>query len=100
MKTDVKNVLTNKTEGVEEKVNNLVNHPAHYTKGKVECIDAIQSMVESYEDPWDSFLSGQVLKYIWRHPFKENPAQDIKKAIWYAEQLVEHLESKKNKTGE
>jgi len=72
----------------------LVNHPKHYTSGNIECIDALHSMVQSYTDSWDASLSWQIVKYIWRHPFKENPTQDIKKAIWYAEKLLEHLENK------
>ena len=32
-------------------VQDMVNHPAHYTAGSVECIDALESMAMGYQDP-------------------------------------------------
>ena len=40
-----------------------VNNPSHYTQGKVEAIEAIESALNL--DEYKGFLKGQVLKYVW-----------------------------------
>lgn len=70
----------------------MVNHPSHYTSGGVECIDAITSALSSYEDPVDSWLVGQVIKYLWRAPLKGKYEEDIKKAQFYLNRLVEKID--------
>ena len=79
--------------------NNAVEHPSHYTSGGIECIDAIKAMLSGYEQAkiatkfyWH-FLSGQVLKYLWRWPLKERPLQDLKKARWYLDKLISDVEA-------
>lgn len=75
-----------------------VEHPSHYTSGGIECIDAMKAMLAGYEQAklatkfyWH-FLSGQVLKYLWRWPLKERPLQDLKKARWYLDRLIDDIE--------
>lgn len=70
--------------------NDMVNHPKHYTSSGIECIDAIEAALSSYSDPKDAFLVGQVIKYLWRAPLKGTYEQDIKKAQWYLNKLVNH----------
>ena len=65
-----------------------VSHPAHYNFGKIEVIDAI-------EDWGLGFNDGNAVKYIARHAHKENPIQDIKKAIWYLQRHLKNLEKEK-----
>lgn len=77
-----------KDEKVEKKSEDMVNHPSHYTHGGVECIDAITSALSSYEDSVDSWLVGQVIKYLWRAPLKGKYEEDIKKAQFYLNRLV------------
>lgn len=74
--------------------NDPVNHPSHYTQGGIECIDALTAMITPYEDPNDAALTWQVGKYIWRHPFKNKPIEDLKKARFYLERLITYLEEK------
>lgn len=76
----------------EEKTEDMVNHPSHYTSGGVECIDAITSALSSYEDSVDSWLVGQVIKYLWRAPLKGKYEEDIKKAQFYLNRLVEKID--------
>ena len=71
--------------------NETVNHPTHYNAGKIECIDAANAMVSGYTDTIDACMSWQILKYLWRHPFKGNPVEDIDKLLFYANKLREHL---------
>ena len=68
--------------------NDPVNHPSHYTQGGIECIDALTSMIDSFQDPNDAALSWQVVKYVWRHPHKGKPLQDLEKARWYLDRLI------------
>ena len=83
-----------KEEKVEKKAEDMVNHPSHYTHGGVECIDAITSALSSYEDSVDSWLVGQVIKYLWRAPLKGKYEEDIKKAQFYLNRLVEKINKK------
>ena len=66
-----------------------VNKPSHYTFGKVECIDAIESALGP--QGFQAFLRGQVLKYNWRMNNKGNAKQDAEKAQWYQNKLVKSL---------
>ena len=83
-----------KEKKVEKKAEDMVNHPSHYTHGGVECIDAITSALSSYEDSVDSWLVGQVIKYLWRAPLKGKYEEDIKKAQFYLNRLVEKIDKK------
>jgi len=62
----------------------MVNHPPHYNKYGVECIEAIQSATgEGYE----YYLQGNIIKYLWRYRYK-NGVQDLEKAQWYLDKLI------------
>lgn len=64
-----------------------VEHPAHYNAGKIECIDAIEAALACQSDPMQAFLTGQVLKYLWRWPLKGG-VEDLEKARFYLERLI------------
>lgn len=64
-----------------------VEHPAHYNAGGIECIDAIEAALACQRDPVQAFLTGQVLKYLWRWPLKGG-VEDLKKARFYLERLI------------
>ena len=65
---------------------NNVNHPSHYNKGNIECIDA---MVSAYgKDTVSDFCICNAFKYIWRYKYK-NGIEDLKKAQWYLNKVVE-----------
>ncbi len=57
-----------------------------YYKGKVECIDAIQTAIGN-EAGFRAFLQGQVMKYVWRYEHK-NGVEDLQKAKWYLNRLI------------
>ena len=54
-----------------------INHPKHYTSHNIgyECIDITQ---------YQTFCTGNVIKYLWRYKDKGNPLEDLRKARWYA----------------
>lgn len=70
-----------------------VEHPQHYCAGGIECIDAIEAALSSQKDPAEAFLTGQVLKYLWRYPLK-NGVEDLKKARWYLDRLIAKAETR------
>ena len=72
---------------ISEKVCDNVNHPAHYTSGKIEVIDFI-------EDKELGFHLGNAVKYISRAG-RKNPdktIEDLQKAVWYINRQIERLE--------
>jgi hypothetical protein len=62
-----------------------VDHPAHYTRGGIECIDAIEASMSAKE--FRGYLKGNVLKYLWRYEDKWDPEEDLAKAGWYLKKL-------------
>lgn len=77
------------SEHMEKEVDN-VNNPDHYTYGNIECIDYLRDNMP-YE-AFLGFLEGNNKKYMhrWRH--KAKPLEDLKKARWYLDRLIEELE--------
>lgn len=72
---------------LKEPEHDTVNHPNHYCKGGVECLDAIKAALG---DKYEGFLAGNVLKYVYRYPDK-NGVEDCKKARFYLDKLIEVL---------
>ena len=70
----------------------IVNHPKHYTQGKIECIDAIESAVSELSG-LDAVCTANVIKYVWRWKHK-NGSQDLRKAQWYLNKLIDLQEAK------
>lgn len=68
-----------------------VNHPSHYTSGGIECIAALEASMTPVE--YAGFLKGQVFKYLWRYRLKGKPVQDLKKAAFYLERLIQVTEN-------
>lgn len=72
----------------------IVNNPPHY-QGEVEAIDAIKSSM-SYEE-FKGYLAGNAHKYIFRYG-RKNGVEDLRKAQWYINRLIKHIEDGKHKT--
>jgi hypothetical protein len=70
-------------------MNDNVNNPTHYNKGGVECIAAIESMLTAEE--FIGYLRGNSLKYRWRFRYK-NGIEDLYKARWYEDRLINYIE--------
>jgi len=66
-----------------------VNQPAHYTQGKVECIDAIESATIGLMGIV-AVCVANVIKYVWRFALK-NGIEDLDKADYYLQKLRNHM---------
>lgn len=67
-----------------------VENPIHYTEGNIECIDAIAEATEHLQGI-EAVCTGNVLKYVWRWK-KKNGVEDLKKAAWYLNKLIQTLD--------
>ena len=84
-------LITCKNDELElEKENETVSHPAHYCQGGVECIDALEAATTGLQGI-EAVCTANAIKYLWRHQHK-NGVQDLRKAIWYIERLIQHYE--------
>ena len=77
-------------EAIEKEVPDAVNHPSHYTGAGIECIEAIKASMTP--DALAGYLKGNVQKYLWRYEKKVNPVEDLKKARWYLDYLINELD--------
>ena len=75
----------------------MVNSPPHYNQSGVECIDAIEAMLSPEE--YIGYLRGNSLKYRWRFRYKGKPIEDLQKANWYEDRLLEFMKENKDVLG-
>lgn len=64
----------------------MVNRPPHYTRGKIQAIDAIASAVLDLNGV-ESFCTANAIKYLWRWKAKGG-VEDLRKARWYIDYLI------------
>lgn len=70
------------------KMADVVNNPSHYTNGSIECIEAIESSMTHEE--FVGYLKGNCIKYLWRYRLKGKELEDLEKAQWYLNKLIEN----------
>lgn len=71
-------------------MNDVVNHPEHY-QGKVECIDCLEAATEGLIGI-EAVCTANAIKYLYRWK-RKNGKEDLLKAQWYINHLIEHIES-------
>ena len=72
----------------------MINHPPHYTKGKVECLDAIEAATTDLKG-MEAVFTAQIIKYIWRWKWK-NGIEDLQKAQFYLVRLMHYVKKEKD----
>ena len=65
-----------------------INHPNHYADRKIETITYIRDNMT--KEQFQGYLEGNILKYISRYK-KKNGLQDLLKANWYLNKLIQEL---------
>ena len=66
-----------------------VENPDHYNTGAIEAIEAIRASMPP--EQFFGYLKGNVMKYLWRYDYKEKPVEDLRKADWYLNRLINAL---------
>lgn len=66
-----------------------VDHPPHYTSHP----SGIEAIVITRHE---SFLVGNVFKYLLRRKYKGEELQDLKKALWYLTEEVRRVEEQQS----
>ena len=80
-----------------ECADDLVSHPGHYQSvSGLEVIDVVEAFTEGLSGA-EATNTGNILKYVCRWK-KKNGIQDLRKAMWYLQRLINHLE-KEEKEG-
>ena len=74
------------TEKKKEEKYDPINKPRHYNQGGIEVFDFIKSNNFNY-------AQGNVVKYVSRYRHKGTPVQDLLKAKWYLNKLIEETAS-------
>ena len=69
----------------------MVNHPPHYNKQGIECIDAISAALG---EGIEYYLQVNIMKYLCRYRYK-NGVEDLKKAKWYLDKMIEEKSNDK-----
>lgn len=70
----------------------MVEHPAHYNQGGIECIEAIKAATVN-KSGIEAVCVANVIKYLFRYETK-NGLEDVKKALWYLNRLIDEMEAK------
>jgi hypothetical protein len=71
-----------------DNVVDMVNNPPHYNQTGIECIHAISAATDK---GFKYYLQGNVMKYLWRFDYKDKPLEDLQKAKWYLDKLIEEV---------
>lgn len=71
-----------------DNVVDMVNNPPHYNQTGIECIQAISAATDK---GFKYYLQGNVMKYLWRFDYKDKPLEDLQKAKWYLDRLIEEV---------
>ena len=69
-----------------------VNHPEHYKSGNLETIQVIEEFVKDLKGI-EASDTANILKYACRWK-RKNGVEDLKKLVWYANHLINHIENK------
>mgnify|MGYP004544921049 CR=1 FL=1 len=76
-----------------EKETEYINHPEHYGGDSIfECVKVLKAWLP--EEEYRGFLRGNAIKYLCRLGKKDEAAQELKKARWYIDKLIEEEEGK------
>ena len=69
----------------------IIEKRDYYNRGSIEAIDAIESACTGLTG-YEGFLTGTVLKYMFRWRWKGTALADLKKARYYLDRLIAEQE--------
>lgn len=68
-------------------IGDAVNHPKHYNRGRIECIEFLEDQFMGRPHEWSA------VKYLTRSDLKGREIEDLEKAIWYIRRKIELLKA-------
>jgi len=77
-------------DALNHEVVDVVNSPPHYKTGGIEAIEGIEASMGP--EAYAGYLKGSVAKYLWRYEKKGKPLEDLKKARWFLDRLIQKVE--------
>jgi hypothetical protein len=86
-KTEMVQNIISTADRIGSKID-MVNSPPHYNQTGIECIHAISAATGA---GFKYYLQGNILKYLWRFDYKDKPLEDLEKAKWYLDKLIEEV---------
>lgn len=77
-------------------MNDMINHPHNNVgAGKHECIEVLKEWMG--QEAYRGFLRGNAIKYLCRAGKKNNEVEDLQKAQFYVNKLVEEVNNERLK---
>lgn len=71
----------------------MINHPPHYKRGGLECVDIVEAMAYGWR-PQTALRLGQAVQYLFRYQHKgdlSDALADLKKAVWWIQREIDAL---------
>jgi len=75
---------------ISTKDHDPVDQPEHYNNGAIECIVYMKDNMTT--EAFQGYLEGCAKKYLHRFKYKGKAKQDLQKAQWYLNKLIEEQE--------
>ena len=86
------------TTDIKNDSDKMVSHPSHYqSETGLDVIDVIEAFAFDLKGI-EAVDTGNAIKYICRWK-KKNGLQDLKKAMWYLQPLIDHVEILEKENG-
>ena len=79
-----------KDNSINKDKQDMIN-PSHYKKGGIEAIDYMKA--KSTSEEFKGHLRLTALKYLSRYGQKDNELQELEKAKWYLDRLIQELKN-------
>lgn len=76
-----------RADSARVEMSDAVDSPAHYVKGGIECIDAVDAAISDLDGP-EAHYTASAIQYLWRWKSKGG-VEDLQKARWYLNRLIQ-----------
>lgn len=73
-------------------MNQKITRPNHYLSGSIEAIEYMRDNVPP--EAFEGYLECSIKKYLHRWRYKGKPDEDLMKAQWYLNYLIEYRKEK------
>ena len=71
-------------------MNDIINHPIHYTMFEIEAIEEMEKT--STDEEMRGYFKNTIKKYLYRAGHKATTLEDLKKSRWFLDRWIQHEE--------